>query len=219
MPLETIGLLALAVAVGAAAAMMPLGPVTVLVLRRALGRDYGGAFKLGLGRVVAESCYCALAVWGVAALFQRFPSIRLGFEGLGSVLFLGLGIWLLVQTPPTAEGEDTVDPDDPREARRRRWGNWSGLIIAGLNPTLILTWSAGIAITLTTFAIEPTTAAKVGFPLALACGLTLGYLILIGSVRRLDGKIGDNLIRWVLRSLGSLFVIMAVVNAVRLLRG
>lgn len=217
---ETLGLLALAIALGTASAMMPLGPVTVLVFRRALGRDYGGAFKIGLGRVVAESSYCALAVFGVTALFERVPIIRLGAETLGSVVFVLLGIWLLTQTPPStasAAAGPPADPDDLRAARRRRWGSWSGLIIAALNPTLILTWSAGIAIALTTLEIEPTLAAKIGFPLALACGLTCGYLILIGSLRRWGEKLGDKLIRWILRGLGTVFLIMAAVNGARLL--
>lgn len=218
---ETLGLIALAIALGTASAIMPLGPVTVLVLRRALGRDYGGAFKVGLGRVVAESCYCALAVFGVTALFERIPALRTGFEALGSIVFMALGIWLLVQTPPStasaAETPDPSQPEDPREARRRRWGNWSGLILAGLNPTLILTWSAGIAIVLTTFGIQPTLLAKLGFPLALACGLTCGYLILIGSLRRWGEKIGDNVIKLILRGLGGAFVLMALLNAARLL--
>jgi threonine/homoserine/homoserine lactone efflux protein len=51
--LATTIIVLIGLALGIFSAIMPLGPVTVLVLRRALAGDSSGALRLGMGRVPA----------------------------------------------------------------------------------------------------------------------------------------------------------------------
>ena len=212
---ETFGLIAVGIVLGILSSILPLGPVTVLVVRRSLAADHRGALKIGLGRVVPECIYCGLAAFGITALLDRFPDVRVGIEGLGTVLFLVIGIWLWVQDPrpPTSA---TGEEDEASRARRQRWGDWSGFIISALNPTLILSWSAGIAIAMSMLRVEPTTLDKLIFPVALGVGIVLGYLILVDGLRRWGERIGDHLLRWILRAMAVVFILTAIANGLRL---
>lgn len=207
-----------AVAIGVLSAILPLGPVAVLVLRRALCGDHGGALRIGFGRAPVETFYCSLATFGVVALLDRFPGARVGVETTGVLVFAAIGVWLMFQRPQleTPE-EDPDDPDDPIAARRRRWGDWSGFIISLLNPSLLLSWSAIVAIAVSMAEFEPTLADKIAFPVALGLGIVLGYLILVGLLRRFGALLEARVIRRVLVVMGVVFVGVAIWNGLGLL--
>lgn len=211
------------ISIGVVIAILPMGPVTVLTIRRGLLGDYGGALRLGLGRAPAEGFYCALAVFGVAALLEQAPGARLALRTLGSVVFLAVGTWLVLQEPKLAsslEGEgasEVVGEDDPGEARRRRFGNWAGFIIAMLNPALIMSWSAGVGIALSMMESRPGLIHKAAFPLSLALGLALGYVVLVGLLRRFGAQVGPRGVRAIFVIMGSLFISLAAWNGLELL--
>jgi threonine/homoserine/homoserine lactone efflux protein len=192
-------------ALGIFSAIVPLGPVTVLVLRRALAGDSSGALRLGLGRVPAETFYCALATFGIVALLDRFPGARASVEVLGTVVFLAVGVWLLVQrsTPAPASSGETPTA---AEARARRWGDWSGFIISMLNPTLLLSWSAMVGVAVSMGGIEPTLLDKIGFPLALGLGIALGYVILVQVLRRYGERVEHAWVHRAIQAMGAVFV-------------
>jgi threonine/homoserine/homoserine lactone efflux protein len=199
------------VALGIFSAIMPLGPVTVLVLRRALAGDSSGALRVGMGRVPAESFYCALATFGIVALLDRFPGARESVEVLGVLVFLAVGVWLLVQraTPPTTSTEAPT----AAEARARRWGDWSGFIISMLNPTLLLSWSAIVAIAVSMGGLEPSSFDKIAFPIALGTGIAIGYMILVGVLRRYGERVEHAWVHRAIQAMGLVFVVLSLWNA------
>lgn len=206
-----------AYSLGIVVAILPMGPVTVLTIRRGLLGDFHGALRLGLGRAPAESFYCALATFGVAALLEQAPEARMGLRVLGSVVFFGVGLWLVLQKPKLASEVGEVDPDDPAEIRRRKFGNWAGFIIAMLNPALIMSWSAGVGIALSMMAFEPQRIHKIGFPFGLMCGIATGYVILVALLRRFGAKVGPRVVRGIFVVMGSTFMTLALVNAAKML--
>jgi threonine/homoserine/homoserine lactone efflux protein len=208
-------ILALGVALGIFSAIMPLGPVTVLVLRRAMAGDSSGALRLGLGRVPAESFYCALATFGIVALFDRFPGARATVGVLGTVVFLAVGVWLLVQR--SSPGPASTDPPTAAEVRARKWGDWSGFIISMLNPTLLFSWSAIVAFAVSMGGIRPTLFDKVAFPLALGLGIALGYTILVEFLRRHGARVEQAWVHRTIQAMGLVFVGLALWNAASLL--
>lgn len=200
----------LGLALGIFSAIVPLGPVTVLVLRRALAGDSSGALRLGMGRVPAESFYCALATFGIVALLDRFPGARASVEVLGTLVFLAVGVWLLVQrgAPSTASTEAPT----AAELRARRWGDWSGFIISMLNPTLLLSWSAMVAIAVSMGGLEPTLLDKIAFPLALGLGIATGYVILVEFLRRYGERVEHAWVHRAIQAMGAVFVGLSLWN-------
>lgn len=209
----------LAVAIGIFSAIAPLGPVTVLVLSKALAGETRSAMRIGLGRVPAESMYCMLATFGVVALLERFPDVRLGIEVFGVVLFFAIGVWLMFQRPKRPVVVD--DAPSPSEGmamqRSQRWGDAAGLIISLLNPTLLLSWSAGVGVIVSMVGYQPTLFDKIAFPLALGLGIGLGYWILIAVLRRWGARIEDALVHRVIQVAGLVFVVAALRTGATLL--
>lgn len=200
----------LGLGLGIFSAIMPLGPVTVLVLRRAMAGDPSGALRLGLGRVPAESFYCGLATFGIVALLDRFPAARASIEVLGVLVFLAVGLWLILQRPTQPVVVDATRPESQAEARARRWGDWSGFIVSILNPTLLLSWSAMVAITVSMLDFQPKLFDKIMFPFALGLGIALGYVILVEFLRRHGARVEHAWVHRVIQAMGLVFVVVAL---------
>jgi threonine/homoserine/homoserine lactone efflux protein len=207
----TIMIVLLGLGLGIFSAIMPLGPVTVLVLRRAMAGDSSGALRLGLGRVPAESFYCGLATFGIVALLDRFPAARASIEVFGTLVFLAVGLWLLTQRASPATTPSTEAPT-PAEIRARRWGDASGFIISMLNPTLLFSWSAMVAIAVSMGGLAPSLFDKLAFPLALGLGIGIGYVILVEFLRRHGARVEQIWVQRAIQAMGAVFVSLAAWN-------
>lgn len=200
----------LGLTLGIFAAIAPLGPVTLLVLRRALQRDVRGAMHVGVGRIPAEVVYVAFASFGMAAVLDRFPHARTYLEVIGAIVLIIVGgafAWM----------RHELDPDAAPPSRRGAFA--TGFLVSALNPTLIVSWSAIVAIAMSLTGFRPEAAHKLVFPLSVGGGIALGYAVLVWSVRRWGEKLEQRAITIVLRSLGILLIALGAYNALRLAMG
>jgi len=197
---------------GFLSAVLPLGPVTVLVVHRTLAGDPAGALRFGLGRVPAEIIYCALATIGTVALLERFPVVRTGIEVLAIVMFLAVGAWLLVARAGPAPVNDDAAESAPR---RNKWGFTAGFIVGALNPQYLFSWSAIVAIAVSVAGLRPSMLDRVIFPFAAAFGVTLGYVLLVRFLQRRRGQMEGPGVRRVLRALGVLLIALAAWHVVQ----
>jgi len=197
---------------GFLSAVLPLGPVTVLVVHRTLAGDPAGALRFGLGRVPAEMIYCALATFGTVALLERFPVVRTGIEVLAIVMFLAVGAWLLVARAGPAPVNDDAAESAPR---RNKWGFTAGFIVGALNPQYLFSWSAIVAIAVSVAGLRPSMLDRVIFPFSAAFGVTLGYVLLVRFLQRRRGQMEGPAARRVLRSLGVLLIALAAWHVVQ----
>lgn len=209
---STIAVVAVGSVLGFLSAVLPMGPVTVLVVHRTLAGDPSGALRFGLGRVPAETIYCALATFGTVALLERFPVVRTGIEVLAIVMFLAVGAWLLMARPgPAAAGADAAES----VPRRNRWGFTAGFIVGALNPQYLFSWSAIVAIGVSVGGLQPSLLDRVVFPLAAAFGVMLGYVLLVRFLQRRRGQMEGPAVRRVLRALGVLLIALAAWHVVQ----
>jgi threonine/homoserine/homoserine lactone efflux protein len=200
----TFVVFAAAVAMGVFAAIAPIGPVTILVIRRALAGDWRGSWAVGLGRIPPETVYCTAATFGTATLIEELPTVRTVFEVLGMLILIGMGIWFAaVDHEPDPDSD--VDLDD-----ERRRGDWAGFFISAVNPTLILSWSALVGVGLAVTGLSLTLLQKILFPLGVASGIALGYILLIWTLRRFGEKLNHTVVSWTIRLIGVGFVILAI---------
>ncbi|MFI5508055.1 LysE family translocator [Mycobacterium sp. NPDC051804] len=207
---STIAVVAIGSFLGFLSAVLPMGPVTVLVVHRTLAGDPSGALRFGLGRVPAEMIYCALATFGTVALLERFPAVRTGIEVLAIVMFLAVGGWLLVaRTGPPPSSADAAAP------RRNKWGFTAGFIVGALNPQYLFSWSAIVAIAVSVAGVQPSMLDRVIFPFAAALGVTLGYVLLVRFIDRRKGQMEGPAVRRVLQGLGVLLIALAAWHVVQ----
>jgi threonine/homoserine/homoserine lactone efflux protein len=207
---STIAVVAGGSVLGFLSAVLPLGPVTVLVVHRTLAGDPSGALRFGLGRVPAEMIYCTLATFGTVALLERFPMVRTGIEVLAIVMFLAVGGWLLVaRAAPAASSVDTAAP------QRNRWGFTAGFMVGALNPQYLFSWSAIVAIAVSVAGLQPSMLDRIIFPFAAAFGVTAGYVLLVRFLQRRTERMAGPGVRRLLRVLGVLLIALALWHVVQ----
>lgn len=204
----TVAILIVGLILGIVSAALPLGPVTLLVLRRGMNQDWDGALRVGLGRVLPETIYCGLATFGAAITLRSFPNTKLWVQAIGALLLLVLGLYFLL-----AKFQDDREVTTPS-----RWGNWSGLIISALNPSLVLSWSAIAAIAIATTSIHPTNGQKLTFATGVGAGIALGYVILITTMRQWGEALNASVIRTTIRVVGAGFIAASIWNIVQLVQ-
>src|SRR5436305_6767659 len=81
---------------------VPVGPINVTILNEGARRGFKWAFMIGLGAVVMEVIYCAVAFTGFASFFTR-GYVKAAMELCSFVFMLFLGVrFLLARSIPTA---------------------------------------------------------------------------------------------------------------------
>lgn len=202
-----LAVIALGLVLGILSSLAPLGPVTVLVLRRALMKDYRGAMAIGLGRILPEVAYSAFATFGMAALLEEVPTVKTVMEALGAFILILVGIAFAIARH---------EKDDGTEPKSSGSGFGAGFMLSALNPTLIVSWSAIVAVTISLSGVEPTLTHKVLFPLCIGAGIALGYLALVWTVRRWGHRLEERAVAILLRTIGVVLIALGIYHGAHL---
>ena len=141
-------------------------------------------------------------------MLRNFPSAKLWIQVVGAILLLVLGGYFLF----------AKFSDEPTTTTPSRWGDWSGMLISALNPSLILTWSALVAIAIATTSIDPTIPQKLLFASGVGVGIALGYVTLITTMRQWGEALNASVIRTIIRVVGAGFIAGSVWNIVQLVQ-
>ena len=76
---------------------MPIGgPVSLFVLKRGANGRYRDGILLATGAALAESGYCAFALFGYSFVVDRFPVVRPIIGVLGALIMVALGVHFLL---------------------------------------------------------------------------------------------------------------------------
>lgn len=160
------------------------GPITVLVIARGLQGHLRSALSIATGSAVAEGCYAAVAAWGLGALVANHRWIEPVVRGLGACILGGLAFVLLRRSDPRPLAES------PQPQPSKSYGGFAlGFGIAAANPTLIITWTAAIAVLQAANLVEFTPSHAGAF----AVGTTLGIVAWSGVLVRLLGRLRPQL--------------------------
>jgi threonine/homoserine/homoserine lactone efflux protein len=158
---------------------MPVaGPIALLVLRKGLRGHYSEGIALAMGAAISEAVYCALALLGFDYLFVRYPIVESASRIIGGLLLIGLGIGFALMKAK----DDPTDGGTP-QASSKATPFLTGLTVAGLNPTLMVTWSGVAAIVYSTFGAFGEWE-KVGFPIGVGIGNFLWFVVMLMLMKR-----------------------------------
>lgn len=198
------------IAFGFFGSMPVAGPVSAIVLERALARRSLSGLFVAAGSAIAESVYAFLAAWGLSGLVLRFPALMHWTRIAGSLILLALGIYFIVKPAPQFHARKASRGVEARSF-------FLGFALTAFNPTLIVTWSAAVTSLYSTglVPVDPSSA------LPFASGATIGVIgwfsVFLGLIHRYHGKLSPTTIHRIVRGTGVVLVGIGVWTGWRVL--
>jgi threonine/homoserine/homoserine lactone efflux protein len=150
--------------------MIPTGPIALIVLKRGLGRQKLSALCLVSGAALAEAGYALLAYLGIDFALSRYPLQASILRMLAGAILIGFAVICLFDGHTSQKRTISHDYTGTNFLL--------GLSIAGLNPTLLVTWTGAVAAARATGLISGIHAAP-GFALGVIVGPILWFWILL----------------------------------------
>ncbi|MDJ0932389.1 LysE family transporter [Breoghania sp.] len=77
----------------------PVGPVNLMTIQRAFKHGLVSGLTVGIGAVVADTIYAAIAAFGISTIAHFLSGHKLGIQVVGGLLLIGFD-WLTVRTHP-----------------------------------------------------------------------------------------------------------------------
>ena len=191
------------------------GPVSAMVIERALDRRFLAGLLLAIGSSIAEGFYAFLAVLGFSA-FADLPWVAPASKAVAGVVLIAVGLSFALRRNPPSDGDDNRSIPPPEDGPL--WRQWFiGFSVTVVNPTLLATWGAAASMLVASEAVtlEPITGVPFGLGVMLGASLWFALLILVvkrftrdikpSSVRRIIKWIG-----WALVALGGWMIILFI---------
>ncbi|MFQ5847398.1 MAG: LysE family translocator [Candidatus Methylomirabilales bacterium] len=193
---------------------MPIsGPISLLVFHRGMLARYQEGWTIGLGGALAEGIYCALAIRGFSLLLGGSSFLEALAKGVGILLLFALGLYFLF-----ARQED-LDDSPVAQPSASSWASTFcvGLSVAALNPTLILTWSAAVAMLYPLTSLTFHTYDWIAFAASVVIGIVAWFTVLLALLRRFKGRFPFPVFQRLIRSIGGGLILVSIVSAVRMI--
>ena len=159
---------------------MPLaGPVAILVFRAAVEGKFRQGMGIAMGASIAEAIYCLMAVLGLSKLFETYSNLEGYSKIAGAIICLVLGIVFVM----SKNIEPGLEAAVKHPGNRKRKGFLMGFSISALNPVLILSWSAGVAMLYSILGVF-TMVERALFPLFVGLGIFTWFATSLWLFRR-----------------------------------
>ena len=115
---------------------IPVGPINVAIINEGARRGLLWSIMIGLGAMVMDTMYCAIAFTGFSSLFTG-ELIRSGMELLSFLLMFVLGLkYLMARDIP----EHTITVDAVEHKFHPHTAFWVGFVRVLGNPAVLLFW-------------------------------------------------------------------------------
>jgi len=188
---------------------MPLaGPISVMVVARAAQKQFGEALRVGLGAAAAEAIYAGIAFFGFTTILEHHPVLVPVAHGITAVVLLALGVWFVLWKPKEKE-----------DAEKSRAGTvLFGFTVSALNPTLLVTWTGGVAFLYSKGLGEVSPWAAIPFGVCAGVGVGAWFAVLVALLGKYGRKMSRSVLTWAVRTLGVVLVGLGVWSGVQLVR-
>jgi threonine/homoserine/homoserine lactone efflux protein len=180
--------------------MIPTGPIALIVIKRGLSRQKLGALSLVSGAAVAEAGYALLAYLGIGFALSRYPVQTSMLRMLAGIILIGFAAICIY------EGHS---PKPKNTSPKYAGANFLlGLSIAGLNPTLLVTWAGAVAVARGAGLISGIHAAP-GFAFGVIVGPVLWFWILLKILTRHVEDMHPDILRKMEKALPIVLLVLA----------
>lgn len=201
-------------AFGFVGSMPVAGPIAILVFGRGLQDRSRSALFLAMGSALVESVYAYLAFWGFSELLNNYPWIQHSSRALAAVILTALGIRLSLRRKLP---EEKAEPIDPRVGSKRSF--FLGMTITALNPTLIATWGAAVAMLHSLDIMTFGAARALPFSVGVGVGICGWFAVLLYALARFKNRFQRATLERTLRVMGVALVVLGLYFAWRFVTG
>jgi threonine/homoserine/homoserine lactone efflux protein len=189
---------------------MPIaGPISSLVFHRGMDGRFWEGWAIGLGGALAEGIYCALAVYGLGALYDRFPVFTTLTQGIRILLPLILGLFFLLTKRASVQ-----DPMPVLDTRRQMGSFVAGFCVAAVNPFLYLTWSASLAMLYSLTGLTFHGPTRIAFLGGVVGGIVAWLSLLLVLLRRFRQRFPFSLHVALIRAVGVALIGLSLVSLI-----
>ncbi|HEY1694393.1 MAG TPA: LysE family transporter [Polyangiaceae bacterium] len=203
-----VAVCAIALAFGFFGSMPLAGPISVMVVSRAIQKRYREAVRIAIGAALAEGIYAGAAFFGFTELLARHPIVVPVSHGVTALVLAGLGVRFAFWRP-----------DDKRKGDEHKSGTaFVGFSLSAINPTLLVTWGAAVAFLYSKGLHVDSPLGAIPFGLSAAVGIAGWFALLVLLLRRLEGKFPARFLTWTVRVLGVALVGLGVWSGVQLVQ-
>jgi threonine/homoserine/homoserine lactone efflux protein len=192
----------------------PIGPVGVLVLRRAMLHGFGTGVMSGLGAAIADGVLSAVLALGLAAASGFFDHWAGGFKAVGGFFLVVIGWWVWHTSPP-----HELKPLPPR---RGTVGDLVSIFLLTLSNPMTILGITGIFAGLGVLAAIDTHFHAAVLIVGVFSGSLLWWVVLSGIGKLLRDRVSGTVVRRinqvcgiVLATVGAIQVALLVVAALR----
>jgi len=193
------------------------GPIALLFFRLVVDHQTRNAFKLLSGATLLEVFYCALATIFFRALLESIPELAYYLKAISAFFLIVLGAVFLRESFIHHKEIDTDESnsDETKAKFSERRPFLTGVIIAGLNPTLIITWASAASLVMSWLG-DNSRSFSVIFPLAAGVGIFSWFGVLAQILRKFRKKITDHLNSMILRALSLIMIAAGLIVSVKI---
>jgi threonine/homoserine/homoserine lactone efflux protein len=182
----------------------PIGPVGVLVLRRAMLNGFGTGVTSGLGAAIADGFLSALLALGLAAASGFFDRWAGGFRAVGGVFLVVIGWWVWHSSPP-----HEMKPLPPR---RGTIGDLVSIFLLTISNPMTILGITGIFAGLGVLAAIDTHLHAAVLIAGVFSGSLLWWIILSGIGMFLRDRVSGTVVRRINQLCG---IVLAVVGVIQ----
>ena len=177
---------------------IPLGPIAVYAIRRALEGEVKRGVMVGVGSVTVDVFYCLLITMGLMSLLDDVLQ-NIYVQLTLATFVLAYGIKMLVVDRKRRKAEESDDDDETEEQKqrftRKRYSVILGMTMAIANPSIIISYTAIIGFVFANGWLGPTIAEKVVFSVATGIGSLVCFTAMLFLVRSKRHLVPKNIIR------------------------
>ncbi|MBN1654947.1 MAG: LysE family transporter [Deltaproteobacteria bacterium] len=183
------------------------GPISILVFSRGLEGQFRNGVYLAVGAAIAEACYAYLAFWGFSEFLVRYAWIDPLSKASAAVILLFLGVKLF------ARPSNRSEVSRPVSSNGRKRSFFLGFTLTALNPTLIATWTAAVAILYSTEILSFSPARALPFSVGTCIGIAGWFCLLLFILARYKSRFNPSTLDKVVRAMGVGLAILGLVFA------
>ena len=167
----------------------PVGPIGLLVIRRAIADGRAAGLATGLGAAAADALYGAVAGLGLSAVAAALSGASVWLRLGGGLFLIVLGIRAARSRPPEGGAEAAAAT---RAGLARAFG--STLLLTLANPMTVVSFAAVMA----SVGVGASGGGEVAaFVAAVFAGSALWWLLLSGGASLLRSRVTPRRMRWI----------------------